>query len=376
MYSIVDFVGSKLRATRTSIPWPTDSLRRASVNSFGIGGSNAHAIVEAAKAEDRLNHVSSYCDTDGGFMLDEDDNDDKASQMYTLVLSANDSASLGANIRAFCAHLINPNVKVDLADLAYTLSERRSRLFHRAFVSTRTTDLHENQFTVAKKSPKAPKVGFLFTGQGAQWPRMGKALVDAVPWVRNTLEDLDRILQSLPNPPEWSLVSELTEPRSAEHVRQPDIAQPLVAALQLCLVDVLRSWGIKPSSVLGHSSGEGAAAYAAGWMSRSDCIKCAFYRGQAAKNISDQMERDVGMLAVGIGAEAVAPFLEKHRGEAFIACYNSPSSLTLSGRLSAPNFDQDVWGVLSDHLPECGIKPDRGDHVGFPVHRSRCCLVP
>ncbi|KAK4246255.1 beta-ketoacyl synthase [Corynascus novoguineensis] len=333
----IDFVGGKMTATRTSIPWPTDNLRRASVNSFGIGGSNAHAIVEAAKAEDGLNHVSSYCDTDGGFMLDEDDNDDKASQMYTLVLSANDSASLGANIRALCAHLINPNVKVDLADLAYTLSERRSRLFHRAFVSTRTTDLHENHFTMAKKSPKAPKVGFLFTGQGAQWPRMGKALVDAIPWVRNTLEDLDRILQSLPNPPEWSLVSELTELRSAEHVRQPDIAQPLVAALQLCLVDVLRSWGIKPSSVLGHSSGEGAAAYAAGWMSRSDCIKCAFYRGQAAKNISDQMERDVGMLAVGLSAEAAAPFLEKHRGDAFIACYNSPSSLTLSGRLSALN---------------------------------------
>lgn len=327
-----------MKASRTLIPWPRDTLRRASVNSFGIGGSNAHAIVEAARAEDCLNHVYSYRDVDGDFTMDDDDDsdeDDKTSQMYTLVLSANDTASLAANIRALCAHLINPNVKVDLADLAYTLSERRSRLFHRAFVSTRSINLHENHFTVAKKSPKTPKVGFLFTGQGAQWPRMGKALVDAVPWVRSTLEDLDRVLQSLPNPPEWSLVSELTEPRSAEHVRQPDLAQPLVAALQLCLVDVLRSWGIKPSSVLGHSSGEGAAAYAAGWMSRSDCIKCAFYRGQAAKNISDEMESDVGMLAVGLGAETVAPFLEKHPGNAFIACYNSPNSLTLSGRLSA-----------------------------------------
>ncbi|EFQ35393.1 beta-ketoacyl synthase domain-containing protein [Colletotrichum graminicola] len=332
----IDFVGNKMKATRTLIPWPTDALRRASVNSFGIGGSNAHAIVEAARAEDCSNHVYSYRDKDGDFTLDDDDDDDdKAKQTYTLVLSANDSASLAANIRAFCAHLINPNVKVDLADLAYTLSERRSRLFHRAFVSTKTTDIYENLFTTAKKSPKTPKVGFLFTGQGAQWPRMGKALVDAVPWIRTTLEDMDKILQSLPNPPEWSLVSELMEPRSAEHVRQPDMAQPLVAALQMCLVDVLRSWGIKPSSVLGHSSGEGAAAYAAGWMSRSDCIKCAFYRGQAAKNISDQMERDVGMLALGLGAEAAAPFLEKHRGDAFIACYNSPSSLTISGRLSA-----------------------------------------
>ncbi|KAF9884922.1 hypothetical protein FE257_000913 [Aspergillus nanangensis] len=331
----IDFAGNKLKATRTLIPWPKDALRRASVNSFGIGGSNAHAIVEAAKAEQRVNHAYSYRDENLDFTLDDDDDNDGASQMYTLVVSANDSSSLAANTRALCAHLMNPRVKVNLADVAYTLSERRTRLFHRAFVSTRTTDVHENLFTVAKRSPKAPKVGFLFTGQGAQWPRMGKALVEAVPWVRSTLKDLDEVLQSLPNPPEWSLISELTEDRSADHVRQPDLAQPLVAALQLCLVDVLRSWGIQPTGVLGHSSGEGAAAYAAGWMSRADCIKCAFYRGQAAKNISDQMETDVGMLAVGVGAEAVAPFVEKHPGDAFIACYNSPTSLTISGRISA-----------------------------------------
>ena len=335
MLLMVNFAGNKMRATRTLIPWPMDTPRRASVNSFGIGGSNAHAIVEAVKAEDCVNHAYSYRDADGDFTLDDDDDNNEASQMCTLVLSANDSASLAANIRAFCAHLVNPNVKISLADIAYTLSERRTRLFHRAFVSTRTTDLHENHFAVAKKSPSAPKVGFLFTGQGAQWPRMGKALVEAIPWVRTILEDLDEVLQSLPNPPEWSLVSELTEARSAEHVRQPDMAQPLVAALQLCLVDVLISWGIKPSCVLGHSSGEGAAAYAAGWMSRADCIKCAFYRGQASKNVSDQMESNVGMLAVGLSAEAATPFLEKHSGDAFIACYNSPSSLTLSGKLSA-----------------------------------------
>ena len=335
MVFTVDFAGNKLRATRTRIPWPKDTLRRASVNSFGIGGSNAHAIVEAAQAEHTLNHVYSYRDANSDFTLDDDDDDSEGNQMYTLVVSANDSASLAANTRSLCAHLMNPNVKVDLADVAYTLSERRTRLFHRAFVSTRTTDLHENLFTVAKQSPKAPKVGFLFTGQGAQWPRMGRALVEAVPWVRSTLDDMDKVLQSLPNPPEWSLVSELTEDRSADHVRQPDLAQPLVAALQVCLVDVLRSWGIKPTSVLGHSSGEGAAAYAAGSLSRADCIKCAFYRGQAAKNISDQMETDVGMLAVGISAGAAAPLVEKHPGSAFIACYNSPTSLTISGRVSA-----------------------------------------
>jgi acyl transferase domain-containing protein len=321
-----------LKATRHLIPWPKDALRRSSVNSFGIGGSNAHVVVEAASVQDRSSHVSSYRDVESDFTLD---GDEEGGPMFTLVVSANDSTSLSANIKALCDHLMNPKVKVDLADLAYTLSERRTHLFHRAFVSTRTTELHENQFMAAKKAAREPKVGFLFTGQGAQWPRMGKALVDAVPWVRSVLEDLDMTLQSLPNPPEWSLVSELLEARPAEHVRQPDMAQPLVAALQICLTDVLRSWGISASCVLGHSSGEGAAAYAAGWMSRADCIKCAYYRGRAAKDISDQMDKDVGMLAVGLSAEEVAPFIKKHENDAFIACYNSSSSLTLSGRLAA-----------------------------------------
>lgn len=96
--------------------------------------------------------------------------EDEAGRPYTLVLSANDAASLKANIKALCTHLINPRVKVDLPDLAYTFSERRSRFFHRAFVTTRSTDISENDFSLGKKSSQPPRIGFVFTGQGAQWP--------------------------------------------------------------------------------------------------------------------------------------------------------------------------------------------------------------
>lgn len=252
-----------------------------------------------------------------------------------LVLSANDRVSLKSNIQALCNHLINPRIKVNLPDLAYTLSERRTRHWHRACITTHTIELNENEFVMGKKSSKSPKIGFIFTGQGAQWSQMGKDLLEIFPWTRAILEELDEVLQAQPEPPKWSLVTELTESRTAEHLRQPEFSQPLVTALQLCIIAVLESWGVKPSSTMGHSSGEIAASYTAGFLDRTSAIKAAFYRGRAAVNRKAEAESDVGMLAVGLGTEAISPFLEKYAGSMWIACFNSPSSLTISGKKSA-----------------------------------------
>ena len=330
MSLVVDFAGNKVKASRNAIAWPDEGypVRRASVNSFGYGGSNAHAILEQPSIAIRHNHVSSYKAADEEDNLDEDEN----TRPHTLVLSANDAASLKASIRELCNHLINPRIKVSLPDLAYTLSERRTRLWHRAFVTTRTTELNEKDFIVSKKSLQPPKIGIVFTGQGAQWPQMGKDLLEFFPWTRSILEELDGVLQAQLSPPKWSLVAELTESRTAEHLRQPEFSQPLVTALQMCIMAVLDSWGVKPSSVVGHSSGEIAAAYTAGLLDRAGAIKAAFYRGRAAVNRKAEGEVDVGMLAVGLGAEAVLPFLENYAESACIACFNSPSSVTISGK--------------------------------------------
>ena len=129
------------------------------------------------------------------------------------------------------------------------------------------------------------------------------------------------------------LQGELTEPRSAEKLRQPELSQPLVTALQIVIVEVLRSWGIQPQAVVGHSSGEIAAAYCAGHISMADAIKVATYRGQASAQ--SRSKTDVGMLAVGLGAEKVSGYLEGYGKTVEIACYNSPSSITLSGNLEA-----------------------------------------
>ncbi len=333
-FGLVDWVGAKVKAFQTLIPWPETAPRRASVNSFGIGGSNAHVIIEKANAEDCSHHTSSYAN---GTLTAAAAAQEMSRPPHSLVLSASDPDSLEANVKGLCAHLANPDVHVRLGDLAYTLSERRTRLFYRAYASVQTTDLSRSDFTMTKKSPQPPRIGFVFTGQGAQWPEMGKALLAHFPWTRAILDELDQVLQAQPNPPSWSLVSELTGSRTAKHMRQPEIAQPVVTALQLCLVAVLEAWNIRPSSVVGHSSGECAAAHVAGWLDRASALKAAFYRGQAAKNHleAETEEGTLGMLAVGLNAQQAAPYLEKHAGDVAIACFNSPSSLTISGRKSA-----------------------------------------
>ena len=332
--SIVDFVGNKVKALRTATPWPDRGfpIRRASINSFGYGGSNAHCVVEQADTVARSNFVSSYRsgeDETDFFNSQEEDTE----RLYLCVVSANDATSLKSNIQALCKHLVNPRMTVSLPDLAYTLSERRKLFWHRAFITTRTTDMHEKDFTVGTRTKEPPKIAMIFTGQGAQWPQMGKSLIDAFPWTRVMLEEWDRVLQAQRDPPDWSLICELTEPRSPYHMRQPELSQTLVTALQLCIVAVFERWGIRPSSVVGHSSGEIAAAYAAGLLGQASAILAAFHRGRSFNN--REAERDVGMLALGLSAENASSFVEKHRGNAWIACFNSPHSVTVSGRLHA-----------------------------------------
>lgn len=331
----IDFVSNRVKVSRTAIPWPDTEgkPKRASINSFGYGGTNAHAVIQEADVEHRGYHVHSIVppheagasESSGIGALD---------RPHTVVLSANDASSLKNNIQSLVDHLNNPRVKVDLADVAYTLSERRTHLWHRAFITTRATRIDASNFTIGKKADKVPKIGFVFTGQGAQWPQMGKQLLECFPWTRSILEELDAVLQSVPNPPKWSLVEELTEPRSVEHVRKPEYSQPLVTALQICIIAVFEVLGVKPSSVVGHSSGEIAAAYTAGFLDRAGAIKAAFYRGWATV-INADAELDGGMLAVGLDVESVAPFLDRHQGKAWIACYNSPQSLTISGKKDA-----------------------------------------
>jgi acyl transferase domain-containing protein len=341
--SSVDFKGLHVEASRTSRGWPNPKKRIASVNSFGYGGSNAHVVLQDAESYlgDRAKtHVSSFADKSIGNLFDDDEDDEEASNNTALarpnvfVFSANDEASLKSYYKALRRHLIDPSVKIKPSDLAFTLSERRSHLFYRGFLVADKLDFQEDALITGKQSSAPPKIGFIFTGQGAQWPQMGKGLIDAYSGARPLLASLDKALQALPQPPSWSIIDELYDLRTPDHLRLPEFSQPLVTALQLVLISALSDWGISPSSVVGHSSGEIAAAYAAGFLTAEDAIKIAFFRGEAAKQLQQAQNEAVGMLAVGIGAEEVVPYIGELSSTVQIACYNSAKSVTLSGKAS------------------------------------------
>jgi acyl transferase domain-containing protein len=155
--------------------------------------------------------------------MDEDDDEDHAASQSTpctshvLLISAQDPLSLRCNEREILRHLASLDVRVDLGNLAYTLSHRRSHHFHRAYAVVTSSALSQARFVDGKILAREPRIGFIFTGQGSQWSQMGTALIKSFPEAAKRIKHLDNVLQSLRNCPRWSLLREST----FRHERHP-----------------------------------------------------------------------------------------------------------------------------------------------------------
>lgn len=150
--------------------------------------------------------------------------------------------------------------------------------------------------------------------------------------------------------------------RNSKDINSAEYAQPICTAIQLALVNLLRSWGVHPAGVVGHSSGEIAAAYAAGAIGMKDALLVAFYRGVS----STEQRRPGAMAAVGLGREEVVDLLI---GNVTIACENSGSSVTISGDTSDV---EEVLKRIHDYKPQAfarKLKVDRAYHSGKSLYR-------
>ncbi|KAI1333951.1 acyl transferase domain-containing protein [Xylariaceae sp. FL0016] len=173
------------------------------------------------------------------------------------------------------------------------------------------------------------RLAFIFTGQGAQWAGMGREMMRESPDFAASIRSMDKTLRSLEYAPAWSLEELLLADSDDQDLLTPvDRAQPICTAIQVAYVDALGTWNIRPSAVVGHSSGEIAAAYAAGVLTRNEAIIVAYYRGFACA----QNQNPGGMAAVGMGGDRVEPFLKPG---VVLACENSSASITISGDLAA-----------------------------------------
>jgi len=231
-----------------------------------------------------------------------------------------------------------------LARLAYTLSKHSWHARRVTIVASGLDDLVAQLCTTASSAipgrqdkSQSSRVAFVFSGQGAQYAEMGRQLLHRYPSFFHSLERANQHLARLRCP--WDLLSELCRPKAESRVNEPACSQPLSTAIQLALVNLLAEFGILPSAVVGHSSGEIAAAYAAGLISFEDAITVAYFRGRLAGELIAKASTTPGaMLAVGATPAAIEEIIANigaGYGRMRIACFNSPSSVTVSGDATA-----------------------------------------
>ena len=327
--------------------WPTlkpGTPRRASVNSFvrsifydvkkyadrmqGFGGTNAHCILENYNREESRGKSSPPI-------------------FHLFPFSAASEKALSMVIASYCRHL-KSDPSVDLRALSYTLCNRRTTFqFRVAFSANCLGDLckklesfvagsHKALGPSIVKSASPLRILGIFTGQGAQWVGMASRLME-LPISVKIVEDLERSLSELTDPPPWSLKAELSADRFSSRTTEAALAQPACTAVQILLVELLRTVGISFNTVVGHSSGEIGAAYAAGYLSAHDAIRISYYRGVHLDLVQGKNGEGGAMIAVGASYEEANELcnLEEFQGKICVAASNSASSVTLSGDITA-----------------------------------------
>ncbi|OJJ70102.1 hypothetical protein ASPBRDRAFT_31978 [Aspergillus brasiliensis CBS 101740] len=320
-------------------PWPRGK-KYISVSNYGFGGTNAHVVLQKAPSQlpgEAANHTK-----------------DQEGKRRLLVISAHDREALRTRCKDYCVYFEQrPEVFENtlFSNFAYTVGSKRSHLPFRIALSATSLDDAGVQLAQMKINPvraiggDGPAVSFVFTGQGAQWAQMGMPLMDEYPVFAAAIYRADKYLSEELGA-QFSLCEELLQDAAGSKINAPYISQPACTALQIALVDLLGSWGIRPASVVGHSSGEIAAAYAAGIFDLEGAMTLAYRRGQMTELLKGNYPDLKGtMMAVGASAEAIQPMLKTLPGYATVACINSPSSVTISGDASTI---AELQGILEE----------------------------
>jgi hybrid polyketide synthase/nonribosomal peptide synthetase ACE1 len=331
-----------LKVPVEAIEWPElpeGTPRRASVNSFGFGGANAHAIIESYDPPEQI-----PCETD-------------LPVPTPFVFSAASERSLVSLLNAYLS-FIKENPDFDARTLSWSLSKRTAFNFRTAFaapsidslastIEARLAESKEKKDPVATRAntKTSRKILGVFTGQGAQWATMGRDLVTSSFAAECIIDKLEQSLSELPDAPEWSLKAELLADKETSRIALGEISQPLCTAVQVMLVDMLRAAGLDFSAVVGHSSGEIAAAYAAGFLSARDAIRIAFYRGKYTKFAKGPNGKSGAMIAAGTSMDDANDLcgLPKLSGRVQLAASNSSASVTISGDEDAVDFVQLIF---------------------------------
>ncbi|WP_332959592.1 non-ribosomal peptide synthetase/type I polyketide synthase, partial [Microcoleus sp. AR_TQ3_B6] len=318
----IPFAETPFKVNTSLCPWDSEGWRRAGISSFGMGGTNAHVIIEEAPV---LEPVHS----------------DIERPVHLLTLSAKTETALRSLACRYQAFL-DSTPGVSLADVCFSANTGRSHFAHRtAVIAESTVQLQGalGAFVAGNKSVglvsghlegrTRPQIAFLFTGQGSQFVGMGHQLYETQPTFRKTLERCDELLRPYLEVP---LLSVLYPASDRSHLlHSTAYTQPALFALEYALAELWQSWGIVPDAVMGHSIGEYVAACVAGVFSLEEGLKLAAKRGRLMQALTSD-----GMMAVVLtDEERVAVAAATHTEKVAIAAVNGPKNIVISGQREA-----------------------------------------
>ena len=314
----IPFAEWGLRLPSALEPMPKgNGPRFVGVNSFGYGGTNAHAVLQEAPELRRAEQAD-------------------LRHAHVLPISARHEGALKALAQRYLTLLAGSDAP-HLSDLCYSAAVRRAHLDHRLAITAETSaDVVEQiqayldggrseRVSTGRWVPGTePKPVFVFSGMGPQWWAMGQQLLREEPVFRETAAKCDELFTSVAG---WSILAEMSADESRSRMREPQIAQPANFVLQAALSALWQSWGIEPAAIVGHSVGEVAAAYVSGALELADAIRVIYHRSRLQQTTAGAG----GMLAVSLPAEAVRVWLAGRETRISIAALNGPRSVTLAG---------------------------------------------
>jgi acyl transferase domain-containing protein/NADPH-dependent curcumin reductase CurA/acyl carrier protein len=318
----ISLAGTRLAVPTALTPWPRGAQARcAAVSSFGVGGTNAHVIVEEAPA------------------MPAEPSTQAPDAWHLLPLSARSPEALRAVAQRWAAFLTQGGTA--LPDAVFTAAERRTHHEQRlAVVGQSAQELAARlaRFAQGEDAPglasgqrssiALPRVAFVFSGQGPQWYAMGRELLAGEAVFRDVVAQCDTLLRPLSG---WSLLEALAADEAHSRLDETEVAQPALFALQVALVALWKSWGIQPDGLVGHSIGEIAALHVAGVLSLPDAVRVVWHRGRTM-----QQATGLGRMAsVGLSAEAADEWVKPWNGQLSVAALNGPRSVVLSGDAQA-----------------------------------------
>lgn len=289
--------------------WPSEQPRRAAVSSFGLGGTNAHAVLEE--------HVTEFSPG--------------VSRPFRLLpFSARSQASFEGHAGRWIDFL-KPQPELDLSDAAFTLQCGRAAFDKRGFIVAESAADMLGQLESGGLRPMSSpvmerEVAFLFTGQGAQYPGMARATYFTEPVFSRELDRCSDLLEPVLG---FRLVDALYQDEDAPDLNQTSLAQPALFAVCYAQAKLWMSWGVEPSSMLGHSIGEYVAATLSGVFSLEDALRLVAERGRLMQSMQPG-----SMLAVMHPQADVAQLLEGYPS-LDLAANNAPELCVVAGPAEA-----------------------------------------